>query len=333
MSYKTEIILNNFQELIFRKFGSNLDSIDQLKADASERKIYRLLSNGNSYIGIYNENVNENIAFINFTNTFEKIGLNVPSIISVSGDSLFYIEDDLGDMTLFKLSLSKNSNTMNYYYRKALSDLINFQLDAKDLINYNYCYQTKVFNSEVLMDDLIKFNEYFNKPFLKENLSEELVNNLFLDLSSVISKAGNDFFLYRDFQPRNIMVKKDELYFIDYQSGRRGPLQYDVASFLYSGSISLNEDERCGLIDHYISELNKSMKYDYDEFRFYFYYFAFARIIQVLGSYGYQYKTRNDPEMIKKIYKAINNLESLKDKINDTAVINFIDIIVESLNR
>jgi len=325
MSYKREIILNNFQALIFSKFGTNLDSINELKADASERKIYRLFSNGNSFIGIYNENVKENLAFINFTNTFVKLGFKVPVIINVSGDNLFYVEDDLGDTTLFKFSISTDKMTIKNYYKNALADLIRFQVDARDEIDYSYCFQTKAFSPEVLMYDFKKFNDYFNRIFLKNNLTNDVINNIFIDLSGVISKAENHFFLYRDFQPRNIMIKNNELYYIDYQSGRRGPLQYDVASFLYSGSINLKDEERNDLINYYLNELNKSVKYDKMEFKFYFYYFAFARIIQVLGTYGYQYETRNDKEMIKKVSKALNNLKSLESKIDDSEIQSFIE--------
>ncbi|MEO6696265.1 MAG: phosphotransferase [Ignavibacteria bacterium] len=333
MSYKREIILNNFQELFFNKFGTNLDSIIELKADASERKIYRLFTNGNSFIGIYNNNIKENIAFINFTNTFVRLGFNVPIIINISGDNLYYIEDDLGDMTLFKFSAESAKIDLNNYYKKALADLIKFQVNAKEEIDYSYCYQTKAFNPEVLMYDFKKFNEYFNNIFLKNKLDDEVINNTFLDLAAIISKAENHFFLYRDFQPRNIMIKNNELYYIDYQSGRRGPLQYDVASFLYSGSISLIDEERNALIDYYLKEINKIMKCAEDEFRYYFYYFAFARIIQVLGAYGYQYKTRNDNEMIKKIYKAVNNLKSLENKIVDHDINDFIKKIADSFGN
>jgi len=325
MSNKREIILNNFQELVFNKFGTNLDSINELKADASERNIYRLFSNGNSFIGIHNDNVKENRAFINFTNTFVKLGFNVPIIINESKDNLFYIEEDLGDITLFKFSISSDKITLNNYYKKSLTDLIRFQVVARDEIDYSYCYQTKAFSPEVLMNDFKKFNDYFNRTFLKNNLTDDLINNIFLDLSRVISKAENHFFLYRDFQPRNIMLKNNELYYIDYQSGRRGPLQYDVASFLYSGSINLKDEERSSLIDYYLKDLNENIKFDEDEFRYYFYYFAFARIIQVLGTYGYQYKTRDDKGMIRKISKALINLKSLESKIEDPEIKSFIE--------
>lgn len=332
MFFKREIILNTFQELIFKKFGENLDGIKELRADASERKIYRLFVADKTFVGIYNENEKENLAFINFTYAFLKLGFNVPVIINVSDDNLFYIEEDLQDETLYKLMINSDKKSMFEYYKLALSDLIRFQIEAKDSVDYNYCYQTKEFNSEVIESDINKFNDYFSKIFLKEKLEDKAISPI-LDISNyLITKVPKGFFLYRDFQPRNIMIKNNRLYYIDYQSGRKGPLQYDVASFLYSGSINLNDTERNSLLDYYTGELNKFIAYDKKEFIYYFYFFVFLRLLQVLGNYSYLYKKRNDKEVLKKISKALFNLKSLADKIENTEIKSLIKIITSSMN-
>lgn len=331
MSYSSEIILNSFQELIFKKFGKHLDGIKKLKADASERKIYRLFVDGKSFVGIYNRNKKENLAFINFTYTFVELGLNVPMIVSVSEDNLFYVEEDLGDETLFKTIQSSEDN-LSGYYKLALRDLIRFQVEAKDSIDYGYCYQTREFNSETIQSDIKKFNDYFTKIFLNRQLEEKTISSILDTSVHVISNVKNDFFLYRDFQPRNIMIKDGQLYYIDYQSGRKGPLQYDVASFLYSGSIELNEIERNSLLNYYIGELNKFISYDEKEFKYYFYYFVFLRLLQVLGSYAYLHEMRNDREVIKKISKALFNLKGLTNKIENGEVKMLIEMITASMN-
>lgn len=332
MSYKREIILNTFRELVYNKFRKNLDSIKELKADASERKIYRLFIEDKTFVGIYNENEKENLAFINFTNTFLKTGFNVPLIMNVSDDNLFYIEEDLGDETLYNYIQNSDNKNLFDYYQIALSDLIRFQTIAKDSIDYEYCYQTKAFNSEVIRFDIEKFNEYFSKIFLKEKLDEKIIG-LILELSNeVISKVPNDYFLYRDFQPRNIMVKNKQLYYIDYQSGRKGPLQYDLASFLYSGSINLNEEEKNSLLNFYVEELNKQITCDKKEFIYYFYFFVFLRLLQMLGSYSFLNVKRNDNEVLKKISKAMLNLKELTEKIENTEIKNLIEKITSSMN-
>ncbi len=332
MSYKREMILNTFQELAINKFGTHLEKINELGADASERKIYRLFSNGKSVIGIYNENEKENLAFFNFTQTFLELGFNVPVIISISDDNLCYLEEDLGDLTLFKFSTSGYNQNLFEYYKQALSDLIRFQIEAKDKIDYNICCETKVFDSETIKLDIEEFNQYFVKTFLKDSFNDEVFNSILMTSVTAAARASDKFFLYRDFQPRNIMLKDNLLYYIDYQSGRKGPLQYDLASFLYSGSIFINEDERKRLLHYYTEELSRYITYDVEEFKYYFYYFVFLRLMQVLGTYAYLYKTRNDHEVLNKIPKAMINLKSLVDKIDDKSIKDFIVELTASKN-
>ncbi|MEO8665909.1 MAG: phosphotransferase [Ignavibacteria bacterium] len=325
MSYKSEIILNTFQELQFSKFGQNLDGIKELKPDASDRKIYRLTSDQKTYIGIYNDNPKENLAFIGFTESFLKSGLNVPEIISVSNDNLFYIVEDLGDLTLYKLMKSGSKDDLQSYFKKSLSDLLKFQIVAKDEIDYSLCYQTEEFNSEVVRSDLEKFNNYFPKIYSAGKFNDDNVEEIVNKFSGILSKVDCNFFLYRDFQPRNIMIKKGDLYYIDYQSGRKGPLHYDAASFLYSGSIDLEDDERESLLTHYLNLLHNYLSYDEKEFRHYFYYFVFLRLLQAIGSYCYQHETKNDNEILRKVAKALNNLKSLQDKIDDELIRSILD--------
>ncbi|HMS63704.1 MAG TPA: phosphotransferase [Ignavibacteria bacterium] len=324
MSYKNEIILNTFQELIYKITGSVIESVIQLKAHASERNIFRLKSNGKSYVGIFNENEKENIAFVSFSRTFLNLGLNVPEILSVSDDSLFYIEEDLGDTTLYEFAQISNKISVMDYYEKALSDLLKFQITAKDSIEYKYCYQTMKFNERVLREDVKKFSDYYlgkisgNKELLKEaeNITEICI--------SLIQNVPDDFFMYRDFQPRNIMIMNNELYYIDYQSGRKGPLQYDVASFLYSGSIDINDSERMFLLSHYENELGNYIEYNKEEFRVNIYNFAFIRLLQVLGSYSYIFEKRKDVKMKDKISNALIKMKGLNGYIENEKVNGFI---------
>lgn len=332
MSIRREIILNTFQELIFKETGKNLESIVNLKADASDRKIYRLYYDGNSVIGVFNENKKENLAFINFTGTFTELGLNVPKIFSVSDDGLFYIEEDLGDMTLYNYTSAYLNKNHIDLYKKSLSDLIKFQIIAKDKVDYRYCYQTKEFDPVVIESDLNKFDEYSNSLHLKTDF-DQVVRESIIDHSvNVLEKANNDFFLYRDFQPRNIMVKNNTLYYIDYQSGRKGPLQYDVASFLYSGSIDLSNEEKHELLDHYLSELGKQISINREEFLNDFYFFAFIRLLQMLGSYSYISVKKNDGNILKKIPKALLNIKSLSGKIDNNEINSYINKLTSSLN-
>ncbi|HMQ68212.1 MAG TPA: phosphotransferase [Ignavibacteria bacterium] len=332
MSIRREIILNTFQELCFNNFGNGIDNISNLKADASERKIYRISSGNNTYIGIFNENPDENNAFINFSRSFRNSNFNVPEIYAVSEDKLFYIEEDLGNSTLFKHIISDESEDFMALYKRSLSDLIRFQITGKDIIDFNDCYQTEFFDESVIRSDLYKFNEFYTNIFLNNSLDGIIIEDIIRVSSGILSDADCSYFLYRDFQPRNIMLKNDDLYYIDYQSGRKGPLHYDLASFLYSGSIKITEDQRKILLDHYLDEIQIYVKTDKDKFITDFYFFVFLRLIQMLGSYAYLYKKRNDKGVLKKIAGALNNLKSIRGKLDVPELKIIIDTLTGFMN-
>lgn len=325
MSYLKEIVLNSFQELVFRRSGLNIDSLKMLKADASERKIFRIYYGGLKCIGIFNENPKENLAFVKFSESFLKLGFNVPEIYGFSDDNLFYIEEDLGDMTLKSAVSEKDSEEKIHLYKKALNDLIRFQVLSKDKLDYSYCYQTKCFDESVLKDDFGKFHDYLLKNYLTGFDKDNLLEKVMMFCSDLIRDSDNDFFLYRDFQPRNIMLKNNELYYIDYQSGRKGPLQYDLASFIYSGSAELTRDERFMLMIHYEENLRNYINYNEQKFRKDFYYFAFIRLIQVLGSYAYVYERRKDQKMTEKIKQGLLKLEELNNNLENKDINRFIN--------
>jgi aminoglycoside/choline kinase family phosphotransferase len=326
MPYEKEIIPDKLKELLHKYGDEGIVSISPVKADASERKLFRLITEKSSYIGVYNEYVPENLAFTGFSRSFKKAGLNVPEIYIIGDNNQIYIEEDLGDTTLFSFS-KKDIARENIIskYKEALSRLLRFQIDSADKINYDLCYQTRSFDSGMLNDDIIKFKKYFSNKHFSSPGKSSLLEAVSEILKEKILQDELKYFMYRDFQPRNIMVKDNELYFIDYQSGMKGPLQYDVASFLYSGSIDLNADERTELLDHYLNELEKKYNTGRNYFMNRFYYYVLARLIQVLGSYTYLYSIRNDPALLKKVPKAVDNLESISERFEEEEIKSFIE--------
>jgi aminoglycoside/choline kinase family phosphotransferase len=326
--YLTEIMLNTFQHLFFSKFNCNPEYIVPVKEGASRRKIFRITGGDYSCIGIYNENVRENTAFIEFTRSFRNYGLMVPEIYNFSGDMQFYIQEDLGDTTLYDLNGKIKNTELLRLYEKALTELLKFQILMKDNIDYDLCYETKVFDKKQLGADMAKFDNYYLKQF-GIVIDKTLVENAILTVSREFLSEDNSFFCYRDFQPRNIMLSNDTMYFIDYQSGRRGPLLYDVASFLYSGSITLNETGREYLLNFYLKNLSEHIIFSRKIMKDRFYYIAVARILQILGSYGFTYKSKNDNKILAKIPKALKNLLNISAKIRDPEVNKFIEMMVQ----
>jgi len=329
MTYHSEFVLNEFQSMVFSVFGEHITRIDKLNADASDRKLFRIFTDNRSVIGVKNKHIKENLAFINFSEAFIKAGLKVPEVYSVSEDGKIYIEEDLGDTTLFNFSKTAARDECMSYYMKALSDLLNFQLHGINVVDLNYCYQTESFSNELIYSDFQKFQEFYITKIKKSETDETLFNDVNKILCSINSNTDNNFFLYRDFQTRNIMINNGELYYIDYQSGRRGPLHYDAASFLYSGSIDLSEDERSFLLNYYIDAVNNRTGADKGKFIFEFYYFVMMRLIQVLGSYGYTYEKKKDESVLQKIPKAISNIRSLRTKTSDPVMLKFIDYLTK----
>ena len=326
--FLTEIMLTSFQRLFFSKFNINPEDIVPIKEGASRRRIFRITGGDVSCIGIYNENTRENLAFVEFTRAFRNYGLNVPEIYNVSEDLQFYIQEDLGDITLYDLNGQVKNSDLLRLYEKALTELLKFQILIKDNLDYDLCYETKVFDKFQLGADMAKFDNYYLKQF-GIVIDEKLTESAILKISREFLSEDNSFFTYRDFQPRNIMIKNDEMYFIDYQSGRKGPLLYDLASFLYSGSISLNETGREYLLNFYLEKLSDYIIFSRKIMKDRFYYIALSRILQILGSYGFTFKAKNDNKVLTKIPKALSNLSQISSKIKDRDVNNFIDSLVK----
>jgi len=320
-------VLDIFQLLFRNQFGVNFKHYIELKPEASKRRIFRLSSNNSVCIGIYNKDIKENLAFVKFSEAFKKNGFNVPEIFGLYKNQKYYLEEDLGDLSLFKFSMSKDTNKKDIlkYYEKALKDLVEIQTEAPKFIDFTYCFQTEWFGIDQIITDQKRFYENFVRQFIEEKVNLELMYSCF---NSLLEKLNNrDFyFVFRDFQPRNIKIKDGKLYYIDYQAGRKGPLQYDVASFLYSGSlIDLTDEERNKLLKLYLKEIKQKTGIKSTDFLKTFYYYCVIRLFQTLGSYGMLHKERRARNPLKKIPVAFENLKKINSEIKLKPINNFIE--------
>lgn len=308
-------VTEQVQNFFLKWFGSKPEAIQKLPQTASYRQYYRIKSADTSYIVAYNETIEENIAFESFTNTFAKLGFNVPKLHRMHSSKTMYILDDLGDQTLFNIlpldrsGWKKNSTIVNYY-KQALEQLLEFQIRAAKKINYKLCFPRSKFDKQSIIWDLNYFKYNFLK-FAKIDFDEQLLETDFKYFSSYLTSFKSDFFMFRDFQSRNIMIKDNELYFIDYQGGRRGALQYDVASLLYDGKANIPNNIRKKLLDHYLSNLERNYKLSSKKFMEGYYAFVFIRILQALGAYGFRGLYENNVHLIKSIPLALDNLRYL----------------------
>lgn len=311
--------------LLFEQYtGHPPERIIPLKAHASDRQIYRLSGRGASVCGVINGDLKENAAFIYFARFFESQRLPVPEIYiqSEAGDA--YLQEDLGDTTLYGLlSLARTPEDpfpeeVERLYEQALTCLTVFQLSGSQDIDYTMCHQRPVFDKEAMLWDMNYFkNSFLNRITLSVDFSK--LEGDFETLAAFLLEAPNNYFMYRDFQARNIMVRDGELSFIDFQAGRRGPLQYDVASLLYQSSAAIPEDARTRLRDHYLKKLQEVHALPHDEFLEFYEGFVVMRLLQALGTYGKQGLASGKDYFIRSIKPALNNLfvvfAGLRDRV------------------
>ena len=297
------------QHFHVKHFGKDITAYEPLSSHGSDRFIVRLKSDRGTCIGIVNDNVDENKAFIGFGDTFRRHGLKTPEVYKASDDLKCYLMEDLGDETLFnRIQQGEfDADKIQLYYR-VIEELPKFQVIAGKVVNYNLCYQFNEFAEENIDYDINYFKERFLNVFYKNTPDESLLNNDFNFLKEKILELSRDYFLYRDFQSRNIMIKEGELYFIDYQSGRHGALLYDLASLLYDAKANIPQEAREELVNYYLKTIKNYVQEDLEQYKIYFWYFALIRILQAMGAYGYLGIVRGKKSFLESIPYAVNNI-------------------------
>ena len=310
-----QFIKNNIEELYCNHFGEKILEINKLPASGSYREYYRIYTETRTIIGVYNEDIKENRAFYSFADHFNTHGINVPKILAISPGEDFYLLEDLGDLTLFE-HLSQNRKGENLgdsvmdIYKKVINDLPKIQVEAGRGIDYSKCYPRAAFDRQSMMWDLNYFKYYFLK-LAKVSFDEQALETDFESFCTFLLSAENDFFLFRDFQSRNIMLKDNVPYYIDFQGGRKGALQYDLASLLYDGKADISNQTREYLYGLYVEELKKYLMVNEKEFKSYYKGFVLIRIMQAMGAYGFRGFYEKKEHFLKSIPFALNNLAFL----------------------
>ncbi|MDL2289834.1 phosphotransferase [Paludibacteraceae bacterium OttesenSCG-928-F17] len=310
-------------EILFQEFTSDkLLSIKLLSGSGSNRKYYRLQSESHSVIGVEGTSIDENRAFIYMATHFHSLGLPAPQVLVKSKDDKFYLQEDLGDTLLFDY-IVEGRRSGNFSEKekqmliKTIEKLPEVQINGAKDFDFSYSYPLPEFNERSIMWDLNYFKYCYLKP-TGIDFQENLLEDDFLRLSSVLLKSQQDAFMYRDFQSRNVIVKNEQPYFIDFQGGRKGPVQYDVASFLWQAKANFSPKLREELIEVYLKSLKKLTPVDEKEFHSQLKHFVLFRILQVLGAYGYRGHFEKKTHFLESIPPALENLkEILKGDITE----------------
>jgi aminoglycoside/choline kinase family phosphotransferase len=305
------------KQLFERHFHSPAERVQPLQGQlsASGRNIFRLANDRASAIGILYGVREENAAFLEFSRHFRRHRLPVPEIYGEDLSQGAYLEEDLGDTTLFEfLSAHRMGENIALEvvdaYRKVVAVLPRFQVEAGQDLNYGVCYPRDSFDGQSIAWDLNYFKYYFLRlagiPFNEQALEDD-----FGRLTTFLLSAPRDCFLYRDFQSRNVMLRDGRPFFVDYQGGRKGALQYDIASLLYDAKADLPPVLRQRLLDHYLDELARFIPLDREGFLRYYYGYVYIRILQALGAYGFRGFYERKTHFLQSVPYALKNLRWL----------------------
>lgn len=304
--------MDTLRQLFFNLTGEQPLEITELPSSGSNRRYFRLTNEQVHVVGVYGASVEENKAFWTIDEHFIQKGLPVPRVLSHSDDFLYYLQEDLGDTLLFHaIEAGRNCGQFNEEEKTLLKKTIRllpaFQIAGSEGLDYSVCYPQDAFDKRMILWDL----NYFKYCFLKATGLEFHENELeddFERFSSILLADTSNTFLYRDFQSRNVMIVNNEPYFIDFQGGRKGPIYYDVASFLWQARAQYSDELREELLQEYLKALSAYMPVDEATFRRQLQHFIIFRTLQVLGAYGFRGYFEKKPHFLQSVPYAIDNL-------------------------
>ncbi|HEX2969181.1 MAG TPA: phosphotransferase [Bacteroidales bacterium] len=300
-----DIISDGYRELS----GITDFSVTPLPRSGSDRRYFRISDGSRTVIAAYNANHEENEAFIGFTRHFLKIGLPVPEIYGYFPEKFIYFLRDLGDTNLYTWLHKRNDisdfncETKNLY-RKIFDNLIRFQVRGIEGLDLDLCYPHRSFDRQSMMWDLNYF-KYMLLKLLAVPFNERHLEKDFNTLADFLLETGQDYFLYRDFQTANVMVLGEDPWFIDYQGGRKGAPQYDVASMLYDAKIPMSDEDREELLAYYIENFCAVTGKDRKKFRAYYSGFSMIRVMQALGAFGFRGLYEKKPTFTESIVPGV----------------------------
>lgn len=312
-----QIVKKNIEKLFQQFSNTAISSIDKIPQSGSDRIYFRINCTAagkgpqKTYIATNSKNTQENNTFINFSRHFKNNHCPVPAVYAVNDEQTVYIQEDFGDTSLLN-ELEQKGHTEYVYglFKKSLRALAHLQINGETGLNYDWCITSKEFGRQAIVSDLLYFKYYFldtlKIPYDKEKLIDD-----FEALSNYLSHADHKYFMFRDFQSRNVMVKDGEVHFIDFQGGMKGALQYDVASLLWQAKAELSDEWKNSLLYYYIACVEEILEKNIDTIRFESQYngYVLIRLLQVLGAYGFRGLFERKAHFLTSIPAALKNLK------------------------
>jgi aminoglycoside/choline kinase family phosphotransferase len=300
-------------EFYFSWRGKHAVSIVPLPESGSYRRYFRISDGDSTVMGVYNTDSRENDAFIYLNRHLLKTGNRVPVVYCEDLKKSIYLEQDLGDTTLLDYleqikGKKGEDDRIRDIYRKAINAMPGLQVDAHNGVDYSICYPRAEFDVQSMMWDMNYFKYCLLKPLKIEFFEQDLEDD-FRKIVDWLAEAERNSFMFRDFQSRNIMICDRDLYFIDFQGGRKGPLQYDLSSLLYEAKTHLHEDIRQDMLDHYLHLFETTFSwFRPDDFLKYYYGFVYLRLMQAMGAYGFRGYIERKPLFLQSLPHAVRTL-------------------------
>lgn len=328
-------------ESLFRNITGQVPEVrTELSASGSNRRYFRLSAGPHSLIGVEGTSIEENRAFMAMSGHFASKGLPVPKVLARSADDRFYLQEDLGDTLLFDyIAEGRKTGVFHESEKEMLRETMRLlpliQVKGAQDFDFSVCYPQPEFNERSVFWDL----NYFKYNFLKASgldFQEDRLEDDFQRLAAILLRTQTDTFMYRDFQSRNVMIHENKPFFIDFQGGRKGPLFYDVASFLWQAKAKYNDELREEMLSVYLTSLSEiideAQKAEngavsasletlarvarQESFREQLRHFVLFRTLQVLGAYGFRGYFEKKPHFLQSIPYAMENLRSiLRDEL------------------
>ena len=298
--------------------GEKVQEMTEFPSSGSNRKYFRLKSWHFTRIGVWGASPEENRAFVYLSAHLRKQGLPVPEVYEHTDDYMYYVQEDLGDTLLFDaLEGGRKSGEFSrqecLFLQQTIRLLPVLQFKGAKNLDFSRCYPRPEFDRRSVFWDL----NYFKYCFLKATgieFSEDKLEDDFDKLADTLLEEPFHTFMYRDFQARNVMLKEGTPFFIDFQGGRKGPLYYDVASFLWQAKANYPEKLRAALLDDYLEALQAFMPVDPEAFKKRLRYFVLFRSLQVLGAYGFRGYFEKKRHFLESVPFAISNLRNLLEE-------------------
>lgn len=304
-------IIETVQDFFEQSLGKTVTQSEIIPLSGGDRRYFRLYAGAESYIACYNENIKENEAFFYFTNHFMAVNVPLPQVLAINTAQTIYVVADLGKQSLLDILTQKGFCPEVFeLYKKSLAELAKMQINGAKNLDFDKSLTAKEFGKQAILSDLLYFKYYFvdtlKIPYDKQQLLED-----FDALATYLTKTEYKMFMFRDFQSRNIIVNEGEVYFIDYQGGMKGALQYDVASLLWQAKADLSEAWKNDLLEYYITQIDALLPQPVQKevFKSQYNGYVIIRMLQVLGAYGFRGLFERKAHFLSSIPLALKNLK------------------------